>query len=476
MARVASLAAEVTADIGPLKTQMQQAGKSVQDFTRRARTQSRRFDDSMRNATRSSARFQHGVQNAAFQVGDFAVQVGGGTSAMRAMSMQLPQLLGGFGVFGAVAGAAVAIIGPLAQSLFNSADGASAAERAIADLSGTLGSIRGSVRELGDLQKRLNDLHRAQAGASGAGASVVLQNTKREFDARRQLIEVERTLLRLRSQDAIATLGALEEQQRIQRELAMERQRTLGPGATADNGSGGFAGGGLRMGDIQNSMLPSRLEEMQERSRQIQRLRAELELVDIAAQEADMALDGVFEASTDAVSGAGGGGSSGGRSAQVQRVKEDLSSMRSATQDALGGIVGDWGAYFNDVGSAMQSGNNRLLRIAKAANAAQAFMNTMVGATEALKLPFPANLAAFGKVVATGFGAVNAIKSIGGGGGAVGGGGAASTVAAASAATSPRVALTLSGSENATYTKTQVRGLINAINEEVENGAIVRLA
>ena len=46
------------------------------------------------------SQFGSQVQNASFQLADFAVQVGGGTSPMRAMAQQLPQLLGGFGVMG----------------------------------------------------------------------------------------------------------------------------------------------------------------------------------------------------------------------------------------------------------------------------------------------------------------------------------------------------------------------------------------
>ena len=75
-----------------------------------------------------------GVQNASYQVGDFAVQVAGGTSAMRAMTMQLPQLLGGFGMWGAVAGAAAAIIGALIPVLFNMGGAADSAADKIEDL------------------------------------------------------------------------------------------------------------------------------------------------------------------------------------------------------------------------------------------------------------------------------------------------------------------------------------------------------
>ncbi|AGT09314.1 hypothetical protein [Paracoccus aminophilus] len=60
--------------------------------------------------------------NIGFQVGDFATQVGAGTSAAQAMGQQLPQLLGGFGTFGALAGAAAAILIPLGAALIKASD------------------------------------------------------------------------------------------------------------------------------------------------------------------------------------------------------------------------------------------------------------------------------------------------------------------------------------------------------------------
>ena len=68
-------------------------------------------------ATRSSSAFGRSVQNVSFQVGDFATQVGAGTSASIALGQQLPQLLGGFGVLGAAIGAVVAIGVPLGRVL-----------------------------------------------------------------------------------------------------------------------------------------------------------------------------------------------------------------------------------------------------------------------------------------------------------------------------------------------------------------------
>lgn len=80
------------------------------------------FAGPMSKAEGMASRFGNRIQNVSLQVGDFAVQVGSGTDATRALSQQLPQLLGGFGAFGAVAGAAAAILLPLAQSMAKTRD------------------------------------------------------------------------------------------------------------------------------------------------------------------------------------------------------------------------------------------------------------------------------------------------------------------------------------------------------------------
>ncbi len=68
---------------------------------------------------------------AGFQLQDFAVQVGGGTSALTAFAQQAPQLLGIFGPGGAIAGALVAV-GAVATKIFMGMgdDAQSASEKA----------------------------------------------------------------------------------------------------------------------------------------------------------------------------------------------------------------------------------------------------------------------------------------------------------------------------------------------------------
>jgi len=91
--------------------------------------------------------------------------------------------------------------------------------------------------------------------------------------------------------------------------------------------------------------------------------------------------------------------------------------------------------FLGDMASAFQSGNEDMLRISKAFGAAQALVSAFTGAAEALKLPFPENLAAFAKVLATGLGAVQSIKGV-----TPGGGGASAAGAVASAAAAPSAA------------------------------------
>jgi len=78
---------------------------------------------SLRRATVETARSMRlggsQLQNIGFQVGDFATQVGAGTSATQALGQQLPQLLGGFGALGAVMGAVAAIGIPLGAALLS---------------------------------------------------------------------------------------------------------------------------------------------------------------------------------------------------------------------------------------------------------------------------------------------------------------------------------------------------------------------
>lgn len=75
-------------------------------------------------------RFGGAIQQAGYQVGDFAVQIASGQSPLRAFVQQGSQLLGVLGPFGAIAGAAVAVGGALAATFLDLEDSAGRAAAA----------------------------------------------------------------------------------------------------------------------------------------------------------------------------------------------------------------------------------------------------------------------------------------------------------------------------------------------------------
>lgn len=74
------------------------------------------FNAQQAKATGGMRMMRGSLQQAGYQVGDFAVQVGGGTSALTAFAQQGSQLLGVLGPWGAVAGAALAIGAAVAKA------------------------------------------------------------------------------------------------------------------------------------------------------------------------------------------------------------------------------------------------------------------------------------------------------------------------------------------------------------------------
>ena len=123
---------------------------------------------------------------AGFQVQDFAVQVGAGTSALTAFSQQAPQLLGAFGPGGAIIGAIVAV-GAIAAKVFlgmgdNAKDAGERATEAGDKMLEAFEKAGGQkadefIRKLGE-QTKLTDILR-----ESAIALIETQNSKIRSDA-----------------------------------------------------------------------------------------------------------------------------------------------------------------------------------------------------------------------------------------------------------------------------------------------------
>lgn len=130
--------------------QVEELGDSAAKMGGKFRGAGRGLDNTTRQISRTSSAFQSArgnIQNVAFQVGDFATQVGAGTSASIALGQQLPQLLGGFGALGAVMGAVVAVGVPLASSLLGSAESGEKLEDVLGDLVEAVGSYKSAADE-----------------------------------------------------------------------------------------------------------------------------------------------------------------------------------------------------------------------------------------------------------------------------------------------------------------------------------------
>lgn len=84
-------------------------------------------------------------QQAGYQVGDFAVQVQGGTSAITAFTQQGSQMLGVFGAYGAIAGAVLAVGAPIVSVFLRSGDAATSYEDALTDLEAAMESVRSAA-------------------------------------------------------------------------------------------------------------------------------------------------------------------------------------------------------------------------------------------------------------------------------------------------------------------------------------------
>lgn len=98
------------------------------------------------------------IQNTSYQVADMAVQFEMGTSPMRIMGQQLPQLLAGFGAFGAVAGTVAAIMFPLAGMFLNTGDEAEDAGDKVKTFADAMDVAMSAISDAGAAADLIGDL------------------------------------------------------------------------------------------------------------------------------------------------------------------------------------------------------------------------------------------------------------------------------------------------------------------------------
>lgn len=139
-------------------------------------------------AAANSNRFGNAVQQAGFQIGDFAVQVASGQSPLRAFIQQGTQLVSMFGPWGAAIGAAGAVVGALVTAFWDTDDAAKGAAKAttpygesVKETEKLIAEIGGALEDQATRYDRLGDAAlagaRKEADAAQARLAAAKTNT-----------------------------------------------------------------------------------------------------------------------------------------------------------------------------------------------------------------------------------------------------------------------------------------------------------
>jgi chromosome segregation ATPase len=131
--------------------QVMQLKDQYREFLRTGGTAMNQFGQLASKTQQKTKRFASvGLQQAGYQVGDFAVQVQSGTNALVAFGQQGSQLAGIFGPAGAVAGALIAIgtaVGNVAFESIKAAGSSKTFEEALEDLSSAVSDYKSAVTQ-----------------------------------------------------------------------------------------------------------------------------------------------------------------------------------------------------------------------------------------------------------------------------------------------------------------------------------------
>jgi len=128
----------------------------------------RELERAQTHVTGASMGMRGGIQNLSYQLQDFIVQTNGGTSAAMALSMNLPQLLGGFGALGAGIGVVAALLPNMITLFGDSADGAKSLDDAMSGLSDAVGAVGQTVKsfDMTGLYEQFNAANAATRAAT----------------------------------------------------------------------------------------------------------------------------------------------------------------------------------------------------------------------------------------------------------------------------------------------------------------------
>ena len=135
---VSAQVGDATKGLMQVQQQVQRTDRQIQKSTKALKDSANQFNST---AVATNKWAKGALQQAGYQVGDFAVQLGGGQNAMQAFAQQGSQLAGIFGPMGAVIGAAIAIFGGLAAASQRASEASDEATESIGNLSSAFSKL-----------------------------------------------------------------------------------------------------------------------------------------------------------------------------------------------------------------------------------------------------------------------------------------------------------------------------------------------
>lgn len=141
--------------------------QTTQSFARANAKIAQSFKGIETAATGMSNSTKAALQNMGFQVQDIMTQVAGGTDLSRALSQQLPQMLGGLGMIGVAAGTLAPLIIGVGAAIFSSGNDAKAAEEQMKRLASAISEVQSATKatqqSMPDLMEQFGPENVAQA-------------------------------------------------------------------------------------------------------------------------------------------------------------------------------------------------------------------------------------------------------------------------------------------------------------------------
>lgn len=235
-------------------------------------------------------------QQASFQVQDFAVQVGAGTSALTAIGQQAPQFLGIFGPGGAIAGAVVAVGALVGNVLLNTKKDVEEAKESLLDFDEVAQGVADNAREARDKEardrKRAVDLEIALNKPDTAGEEAKANAQAAQLNMTATLVQVAQYLNELMGRQVSATeqLLALEAERanarkfEEQQEIAAEERKVRAARDALDNAT--------LQRNAQDLTLEKAREDLEQGRAKLENLREQKAMLEEIAKQTKIVTEG----------------------------------------------------------------------------------------------------------------------------------------------------------------------------------------